>query len=319
MEKATPVIQIDHLNKFFSVDNNFFTKGKRTVKAVNNVTLTINKGEIMGLAGESGSGKTTLARVILNLTKPTGGTVLINDIDLSKASNAEKKRIRKEVAVVFQDPASNLNPRDTVEGSIIRPLIIHGMSRTEAKTKAVEALYAVKMDKRYLYSYPHQLSGGQLQRIAENRRMPKRGQHKRHDEHRGDCINECKPNSRKVGKGDFECEKNNGRNKPHQPGGHQRYDTALQLRSGTVALSMLFSQKVVNRYAEQFRKHDKNKNIGNTVRSLPFGDGFIRIVDFFGKLRLGKVAFTPVAHNVFGNDFFYFFIISNYHETILQQ
>lgn len=166
MEKATPVIQIDHLNKFFSVDNNFFTKGKRTVKAVNNVTLTINKGEIMGLAGESGSGKTTLARVILNLTKPTGGTVLINDRDLSKASNAEKKRIRKEVAVVFQDPASNLNPRDTVEGSIIRPLIIHGMSRTEAKTKAVEALYAVKMDKRYLYSYPHQLSGGQLQRIA---------------------------------------------------------------------------------------------------------------------------------------------------------
>ena len=166
MEKATPVIQIDHLNKFFSVDNNFFTKGKRTVKAVNNVTLTINKGEIMGLAGESGSGKTTLARVVLNLTKPTGGTVLINDRDLSKASNAEKKRIRKEVAVVFQDPASNLNPRDTVEGSIIRPLIIHGMSMTEAKTKAVEALYAVKMDKRYLYSYPHQLSGGQLQRSS---------------------------------------------------------------------------------------------------------------------------------------------------------
>lgn len=69
---------------------------------------------------------------------------------------------------------------------------------------------------------------------------------------------------------------------------------------------MLFSQKVVNRYAEQFRKHDKNKNIGNTVRSLPFGDGFIRIVDFFGKLRLGKVAFTPVAHNVLGNGFFTF-------------
>lgn len=112
MEKATPVIQIDHLNKFFSVDNNFFAKGKRTVKAVNNVTLTINKGEIMGLAGESGSGKTTLARVILNLTKPTGGTVLINDRDLSKVSNAEKKHIRKEVAVVFQDPASNLNPRE---------------------------------------------------------------------------------------------------------------------------------------------------------------------------------------------------------------
>lgn len=123
----------------------------------------------------------------------------------------------------------------------------------------------------------------------------------------------------RSGKATLNAEKNNGRNKPHQSGGHQRYDTALQLRCGTVALSMLFSQKVVNRYAEQFRKHDKNKNIGNTVRSLPFGDGFIRIVDFFGKLRLGKVAFTPVAHNVFGNGFFHFFIISNYHEAILQQ
>ena len=110
----------------------------------------------------------------------------------------------------------------------------------------------------------------------------------------------------RSGKATLNAKKNNGRNKPHQSGGHQRYDTALQLRCGTVALSMLFSQKVVNRYAEQFRKHDENKNIGNTVRSLPFGDGFIRIVDFFGKLRLGKVAFTPVAHNVFGNGFFTF-------------
>lgn len=166
MEQQTPVIRISHLNKFFSVDNGFFTKGKRTAKAVNDVNLTINRGEIMGLAGESGSGKTTLARVILNLTNPTGGTVLLNDIDMTKATRAQKKLLRSEIAVVFQDPASNLNPRETVESSIMRPLVLHGMSKAEAKKKALETLRTVKMDDRYLYSYPHQLSGGQLQRIA---------------------------------------------------------------------------------------------------------------------------------------------------------
>lgn len=166
MEQTTPVIRINHINKSFSVDNGFFSKGKRTVKAVNDVTLTINKGEIMGLAGESGSGKTTLARVILNLTHPSGGTVLLNDIDMTKASRAQKKILRSEVAVVFQDPASNLNPRETVESSIMRPMILHGISRSKAKKKALETLQSVKMDERYLYSYPHQLSGGQLQRIA---------------------------------------------------------------------------------------------------------------------------------------------------------
>ena len=76
------------------------------------------------------------------------------------------KKLRSEIAVVFQDPASNLNPRQTVESSIMRPLIIHGISRAEAKKKAKEVLAMVKMDERYLDSYPHQLSGGQLQRIA---------------------------------------------------------------------------------------------------------------------------------------------------------
>lgn len=166
MEQSTSVIHVEHLNKYFSVGNGFFSKGKRYVKAVNDVTLDIKKGEIMGLAGESGSGKTTLARVILNLTTPTGGTVLMNGVDMTKATHAQKKKMRSEVAVVFQDPASNLNPRETVESSIMRPLVLHGMSKAQAKEKALETLRTVKMDDRYLYSYPHQLSGGQLQRIA---------------------------------------------------------------------------------------------------------------------------------------------------------
>lgn len=159
------VIELNNLKKYFTI-----TKGikerKLFVKAVDGVTLTINKGEIVGLVGESGSGKTTIARVLLNLTKPTDSHVIFNGVNLSKATRKEIKKFRTEVAVVFQDPASNLNPRDTVLKSITRPLILHGMPRSLAKQKAIESLELVKMDTRYLNSYPHQLSGGQLQRIA---------------------------------------------------------------------------------------------------------------------------------------------------------
>ena len=166
MEQKKEVIRIEHLQKQFSVDNGFFSKGKRTVKAVNDVSLTLNKGEILGLVGESGSGKTTLARLILNLTRATQGSVTIDGIDMSRASAAEVKLLRQRIAVVFQDPASNLNPRETVMSSIMRPMILHGTPKKEAQEKAREALRSVKMDEHYLNSYPHQLSGGQQQRIA---------------------------------------------------------------------------------------------------------------------------------------------------------
>lgn len=159
------VIELNNLKKYFTINKGIKSK-KVYVKAVDGVTLTINKGEIVGLVGESGSGKTTLARVLLNLTKPTDSHVIFNGVNLSKATREEMKKFRTEVAVVFQDPASNLNPRDTVMNSIMRPLIIHGVSKRIAKQKAIELLEYVKMDSRYLNSYPHQLSGGQLQRIA---------------------------------------------------------------------------------------------------------------------------------------------------------
>lgn len=160
------MIQLDNLKKYFSISKGLLKKNVTKVKAVDDISLTIKEGEIVGLVGESGSGKTTLARVILNLTKKTGGNIVINGIDVSKATRAEIKQIRSDVAVVFQDPASNLNPRQTVESSIMRPMIIHGVPKAEAKQKAKEVLDMVKMDQRYLDSYPHQLSGGQLQRIA---------------------------------------------------------------------------------------------------------------------------------------------------------
>lgn len=168
-EKATKheaVIELKHLSKYFTVSQSWFRRKKVQVKAVDDISLQIRRGEIVGLVGESGSGKTTLARVILNLTKAEGEKIFVDGVDLRHASTAEMKRLRSEVAVVFQDPAANLNPRQTVGASIMRPLIIHGHSRAAAREKALEALRKVQMDDSFMASYPHQLSGGQQQRIA---------------------------------------------------------------------------------------------------------------------------------------------------------
>lgn len=152
-------IEVKNLKKYFHTPEG-------EVRAVDDVSFHINKGEIVGLVGESGSGKTTLARTILGLTRMTDGSVIFDGTDMAKASRRQMKELRHKVSVVFQDPASNLNPRETVISSITRPLILQGVSRREAAKKAEKALELVKMDKEYLYSYPHQLSGGQLQRIA---------------------------------------------------------------------------------------------------------------------------------------------------------
>ena len=160
------IIEINNIKKYFETSSGLIKSKKTYIKAIDDVSLTINRGEIVGLVGESGSGKTTLARLILKLIKPTENTIKINGIDIFNASNSQMKEIRKDVAVVFQDPASNLNPRKTVLESIIRPMIIHGVPKDEAIKRAEEAIEKVQLDKSYLDRYPHQLSGGQQQRIS---------------------------------------------------------------------------------------------------------------------------------------------------------
>ncbi len=161
-----PVIHIEDLTKTFSVGNTLLKKSGTTISALDRVSLDIEEGEIVGLVGESGSGKTTLARVLLGLTPATSGIAEINGKNIVGADKATRREIRSQIAVVFQDPASNLNPRQTVEQSIIRPLLIRGTAAGKARALAAEALEKVQMDPSYLGSYPHQLSGGQQQRIA---------------------------------------------------------------------------------------------------------------------------------------------------------
>lgn len=165
-EMTEPIISLRNLDKHYKLGNSFFKKKSKIVRAVDDFSVDINEGEIVGVIGESGSGKTTLSRLILGLTKATSGDIIIDGINISKVANKKIREIRNNFAIVFQDPASNLNPRQIVESSIMRPLIIRGVSRSEARQKAIEAMERVKMDRTYLKSYPHQLSGGQQQRIA---------------------------------------------------------------------------------------------------------------------------------------------------------
>ena len=160
------IIRAKDLCKQFVVSKRLFSRKKSIVNAVQDFTLCINEGEIMGLIGESGSGKTTFARILLGLTGANNGSLMVGDVDMVKANRRQIREVRNSFAVVFQDPASNLNPRQTVESSIIRPLIIKGVSKAVAKKRAREALSKVQMDESYLLSYPHQLSGAQQQRIA---------------------------------------------------------------------------------------------------------------------------------------------------------
>lgn len=166
MNNSENIIEINNIKKYFEMTTGITKKKTTYIKAVDDVSLKIKKGEILGLVGESGSGKTTLARMILKLIKPSESTVYINGIDINKAKASQMKQIRKDISIVFQDPAASLNPRATIGESIMRPLLINNFSKKEAEEKAREMLVKVKLDESYFYRYPHQLSGGQQQRIC---------------------------------------------------------------------------------------------------------------------------------------------------------
>lgn len=166
MNEWIPVVEVNHASKHFRMKTGFFSGRSTEIKAVDDVTLKINRGEVVGLVGESGSGKTTLARMVLGLIRPTSGQILIDGEDIASVGRGKMKEIRQRIAVVFQDPVSNLNPKHTVGDSVMRPLLIRGVPKREALARAGEAMDKVQMSRKYLDSYPHQLSGGQLQRIA---------------------------------------------------------------------------------------------------------------------------------------------------------
>jgi oligopeptide/dipeptide ABC transporter ATP-binding protein len=149
-----------------------FSSTKNYVKAVDDVTIEIQKGETFGLVGESGCGKTTLGRVLIHLIPPTSGTLVFMGTNLSDISKEELRKLRPHMQIVFQDPSSSLNPRMTIKQILSEPLTINKRFKGEAVTKKVlELLKTVGLDEQHLYRFPHEFSGGQKQRIGVARAL----------------------------------------------------------------------------------------------------------------------------------------------------
>jgi oligopeptide transport system ATP-binding protein len=143
--------------------------GRKTgdVKAVDDISFFVNKGETLGLVGESGCGKSTTGRMLMRLIEPTEGKVVFEGKDLTSLSSGEMRKMRKEMQMVFQDPFASLNPRHTVEQILEEPLTVHGIGdKEERKRRVREMLEVVGLSSYHAKRYPHQFSGGQRQRIG---------------------------------------------------------------------------------------------------------------------------------------------------------
>src|ERR1700759_1152967 len=161
-------LEIKELKAHFPVERGIiFRREIGTVKAVDGVTLTLRKGEILGLVGESGCGKSTLGRSILQLIRPTSGAVLLEGENLTDLRGAKLRRARASFQMVFQDPYASLNPRFTVFDTLAEAIQAHRtVARPELKPRVLELLTKVGLTQRALRRYPHEFSGGQRQRIA---------------------------------------------------------------------------------------------------------------------------------------------------------
>lgn len=155
-----PLLEVQQVSK------QFFLR-KQTVYAVQDISFSLSAGQILGLGGESGCGKTTVGKLLMHLMKPTSGSILFNGQDLQSLSSDPLQRWRRHIQMIFQHPASSLNPRMTVEKIIAEPFVIHGLAKEiKDKTKLISLLSQVGLSEDYLSRLPHELSGGQKQRVA---------------------------------------------------------------------------------------------------------------------------------------------------------
>jgi peptide/nickel transport system ATP-binding protein len=184
MRKSTPehakepvkdLVRFEHVTKHFPVQSGFIavllSKGKvPAVHAVDDISFTIRKGEVFGLAGESGSGKSTVGRLALRLHEPTSGHVFFAGQDINELPEEEMRRLRARMQLVFQDPLASLNPRMTIGQAILHPVTIHltDLSKNEQRQRVLDILSAVGMNPpdSFYDLFPHQISGGQRQRIV---------------------------------------------------------------------------------------------------------------------------------------------------------
>jgi oligopeptide/dipeptide ABC transporter ATP-binding protein len=165
-----PILEIRELRTYFPVPQNIADRlrhGPKAVRAVDGVSLTVHRGETVGLVGESGCGKSTLGRSVLRLVEPTSGEVRIDGMDVVKASASELREMRRRAQIIFQDPSSSLNPRRSVGQILEEPLAIFGLAkRGERRARVTELLQQVGLPADAADRFPHAFSGGQRQRIG---------------------------------------------------------------------------------------------------------------------------------------------------------
>lgn len=167
------LLDVKELKKYFTVKaGGWMRRAAATVKAVDEVSLTVKRGETYGLVGESGCGKTTFGRCVLRLEQPTSGRVLFNDIDVLSRDMRSMRQLRQKMQIIFQDPYSSLDPRHTIGRIIGEPLRVHrALSAGGIAERVAELLETVGLRPEFSHRYPHEFSGGQRQRVCVARAL----------------------------------------------------------------------------------------------------------------------------------------------------
>jgi oligopeptide transport system ATP-binding protein len=161
------ILRIENLKKYYPVTAGLFSKKVGDVRAVDDVSLHIKQGEVLGLVGESGCGKSTLGRTIMRLEEPTSGEIYFDGTNVIKMGKHELRGLRGKIQIVFQDPDSSLDPRMTVGDCIDEALIVHDIKNPDSRSaKIAELLEKVGLEAEFAQRYPHEFSGGQRQRIG---------------------------------------------------------------------------------------------------------------------------------------------------------
>jgi peptide/nickel transport system ATP-binding protein len=166
--KQQPILTVKNLCTWFPVNSGWFSSKKEYIKAVNEVSFEVFPGETLGLVGESGSGKTTIGRSILRLIEPTSGSVIYKGVDLLKLNTTDLRHMRRQIQIIFQDPYSSLNPRQTIGQLLMEPMQVHSLHGNDnaRRQKVEELLQRVNLLPEHFNRYPHEFSGGQRQRVV---------------------------------------------------------------------------------------------------------------------------------------------------------
>ena len=173
VEAGQPLLSVADLRMYFPVTEGIiFERHVGDVRAVDDVSFEVRRGETLGLVGESGCGKSTTGRTALRLYKPTAGKIVFDGLDITKIEGEALRQMRRHMQMIFQDPYSSLNPRQTVGGIVAEPLLVHKIgTAAERQERVAELLDVVGLNPNFLNRYPHEFSGGQRQRIGVARAL----------------------------------------------------------------------------------------------------------------------------------------------------